>query len=613
MRGVERKQSALIAENARAGRPETHVACFRVPPLTPALSLKGRGGATTVFLALAALFVSLCVSLAHADTPAPTTSPTTAPTTAPASISISDRWYRMYLGESLVGWARMQETKQPAASGRVEDDKFTTSSQVRFTVDRGGFSMKLGVDVTYTESGDGRPLHSVTKKKLGEYAIDEEMFFRGKRGESGVDLFTKQLGTTRHDKLPGVVNKEAKAAGGEAWVSSREAERIVREAMQRGDERIAVWTLDPAAGAQVIQTVTVYEGEAELTIKGKRLKTSVYRQKIEGRPGSAAKIYVDAATKTDAVQIEQTVAPGMDVRLVLSDASAADAKIDKIETMQASLVKAGSSIKDARKLRRGVYVMETSGVANALEKEKGGAGFVLMTAGWQRATAVQGGAEVGAKPEAGARTFRVEVDLDKPVWISEGDADWPSDENRNANAMMDFEDAEVAALVARARKDFQSDAVLAKARVLRDFVFRHISKKDYTIGFGSASEVARTKRGDCTEHGVLLAAMLRGADVQSRVVTGLVYAPEVEGEKDVFVFHMWTQAWVEDAAKTADGKRRGHWVDFDATLPDGALFDAAHVAVGVSTLSAQTPIEQDMAYKLASMGRVKMKVIEPAE
>ena len=93
------------------------------------------------------------------------------------------------------------------------------------------------------------------------------------------------------------------------------------------------------------------------------------------------------------------------------------------------------------------------------------------------------------------------------------------------------------------------------ASKLTKFVYRYMSNKNYEVGFATASEVARNKAGDCTEHSMLLAALGRALGIPSRVVTGLVYADEFEGQKDVLVYHMWTQFYMDD-----------EWVSLDAAL-----------------------------------------------
>src|SRR5690606_5928862 len=119
-------------------------------------------------------------------------------------------------------------------------------------------------------------------------------------------------------------------------------------------------------------------------------------------------------------------------------------------------------------------------------------------------------------------------------------------------------DAKVKELTAKALKPLPEGAdALRKAETLREFVYGYIEKKNLGVGFATASEVARTASGDCTEHGVLLAAMLRAGGVPSRVVAGLLYVDEFEGATETFGYHMWTQALV-DINGTAS------WIDVDA-------------------------------------------------
>lgn len=517
-------------------------------------------------------------------------SPSTAPATNASIEVVTDQWFRIYIGEANVGWTQILVTSERDDRGTLI---FKNSTRLNIAVDRGGIALKVAVDSTYTETADGKPIKSVIRKKLGEHAIEEEMYFRGDRGERGVELVTRQLGNMRREKLPGVVPAGAND-NMRAWVSSREAERLVREAMKRGEKRIEICTLEPAAGAQVIRTITTYEGEIEMDSRGKRIKAEIYRQEVEGRPGTGGKVFVDQ--DKNVIQMEQSVPPGLTIRLVASDASAMNAKVDKVETIANSFIKADVSIPDARKIKRGVYLIESSGDPIGRDRQK----FVPISAGAQ---------QVIETPTKSGRAFRIEVDLTAPKWISEGDADWPTAETRKASTMLDFEDVEVAALAKKVQ--LQGDkSPLDKARKIGQFVAKFIVKKDYSIGFASASEVARTRRGDCTEHGVLVAALLRGAGVPSRIVSGLVYAPEAEGMKNVFVYHMWAQAWVEDNAAPGE-KPRGRWVDVDAAVPESD-FDAAHIALAASALTETSPIESSVEYTLAALGTIKIQVLEPA-
>ncbi len=82
------------------------------------------------------------------------------------------------------------------------------------------------------------------------------------------------------------------------------------------------------------------------------------------------------------------------------------------------------------------------------------------------------------------------------------------------------------------------------------FVYKHISNKNYLHGNMSASEVLRSKSGDCTEHSALFAALARAAGIPVKMVYGVVMNQNGE-----FFFHNWNEAF-------ADGK----WIPIDATF-----------------------------------------------
>ncbi len=102
------------------------------------------------------------------------------------------------------------------------------------------------------------------------------------------------------------------------------------------------------------------------------------------------------------------------------------------------------------------------------------------------------------------------------------------------------------------------------AAKLEAFVAQYITKKDLSVGYASAADVARGREGDCTEHAVLLAAMCRAVGLPARVSCGVVYVPTWQQKKDVFLPHAWVEAYI--------GKE---WVCLDAALHG---FDVGHIA-----------------------------------
>ncbi|MEZ6062837.1 MAG: transglutaminase-like domain-containing protein [Planctomycetaceae bacterium] len=103
---------------------------------------------------------------------------------------------------------------------------------------------------------------------------------------------------------------------------------------------------------------------------------------------------------------------------------------------------------------------------------------------------------------------------------------------------------------------------------LERFLHSKMQHSAFSTSMVPADEVARTLRGDCTEHAVLLAAMMRVHGIHSRVVSGLVAATRGVG----FVGHMWTEARIGD-----------EWVPFDSTL-QSSEFDVPHIRLADSEL-----------------------------
>jgi hypothetical protein len=110
----------------------------------------------------------------------------------------------------------------------------------------------------------------------------------------------------------------------------------------------------------------------------------------------------------------------------------------------------------------------------------------------------------------------------------------------------------------------------------------------------SAGEVAQTMEGDCTEHAVLLAAMLRAKGIPSRIAVGLVYVESLSA----FGCHMWTEA-------NLDGK----WIPLDATRGARGI-SAAYIKLADSSLHDDGPVALSaFAPLMTVIGKIKLEVI----
>lgn len=216
-----------------------------------------------------------------------------------------------------------------------------------------------------------------------------------------------------------------------------------------------------------------------------------------------------------------------------------------------------------------------------------------------------------------AKKYTVTINLQNPLPAT---TDELVDTNYiNPSAMIDTTDTAVRAIASAALGELftyprgpRSDTdVYNRARRLRDAVKAHITTFNLKTGYASASETARRGEGDCSEHAVLLAALLRVDEIPSRVCSGIVYTERaahsylnsgdaVNGGRDravvgSFAWHAWTQALIG-----------GKWMDLDATLHSSA-YSVGHVLMGTSGMDDGAGHSDEMIM-VSMIGNLEMEV-----
>jgi len=173
----------------------------------------------------------------------------------------------------------------------------------------------------------------------------------------------------------------------------------------------------------------------------------------------------------------------------------------------------------------------------------------------------------------------------------------PTEADRRANSIVQSDDAEVRRLADLATG---SETDPAKIAVRQEAYVREKMNAavpgagfDFSKAFASAAETARTLRGDCTEHAVLLAAMLRARGIPSRTVIGLVY---VEGSQSLG-YHLWTEAYVGD-----------RWMPLDATVGRGGT-SAAYLKLANANLDGAAMLTSFLPL-LNVVGRLQIEVVD---
>ncbi len=129
---------------------------------------------------------------------------------------------------------------------------------------------------------------------------------------------------------------------------------------------------------------------------------------------------------------------------------------------------------------------------------------------------------------------------------------------------------------------------------IEKWVHEHMTL-DSGIGYVTASTIARDRKGDCRQHGMLSAAMCRAAGVPARTAIGLVYA-NLKDKGPVLAFHMWTEVLVQN-----------QWLAIDAVMGKGGvgpghLKITDHSWADTQTLAPLVPL-------LRAMGKIKVEVV----
>jgi hypothetical protein len=100
----------------------------------------------------------------------------------------------------------------------------------------------------------------------------------------------------------------------------------------------------------------------------------------------------------------------------------------------------------------------------------------------------------------------------------------------------------------------ETNAMLAAQKIV-NAVFESIDKEAGVRGSATALEVLQNGAGDCTEHAVLVVALMRAAGIPARTVNGIVLAAD-GGGNGVAGYHAWAEIWL------------GRWIGVDATVDE---------------------------------------------
>lgn len=473
-----------------------------------------------------------------------------------------ERWAAVLLDGKKIGWGVESESAD-------EQGNVTSASRLHLRLDRAGDVLEMNISTTFLEAKDQTPLRMVSEQALGADAVIQTYtFVRGVAGDEVVHS-TQSQGRTTTRQRPWPAGQ---------WLTPVSVRRTIEDHLRAGDPEFSIRTLDPTTGLDpIVQTYRV-QGPQDIEVLGKVVPAMKWSTTLSVMPGIVSNEYVDSKGRT----LRTTMALGdMTLDLVAADKHIAQSPFDPPEMMARTLVSPGGvALQDPRRTASAVYVL-------TMEDWRDPKTPLPPSVGAQRVE------------RAGDARVRVSVESGRG---SDARADAAEARFLGSSTMIDATDDAVRQL---------TEAALAgagptphdRAQAVRRAVAEHIQIATLGVGLATASEAVRTRRGDCTEFAVLLAACLRSAGIPSRVVSGVVFVREFAGKQGIFGYHMWAQAILP----SPDGTPAWHDLDAAITSHDLPGIDATHIALSVSALDEGDTMES-LALMVGPLGRLSIDV-----
>ena len=469
----------------------------------------------------------------------------------------SDQWVEIYMGGGKIGYGH-------STMGR-DGDLIHTGMTMYMRIGRVDQPIEMNLTRTATETVAGIPVSFNSETKMATIMMSR----KGTISNGKVTMTSSQYGMETSDTFP-----FPEGAVLAAWGS-------FRESLMRGFKPGTKYTLDVyepdfRLDGAIKMATTIGEWE-EFEHRGKRIRGQKVTIVMESPIGSLETVsWLDR--NGEPLKAKVPVA-GFEIEMITTDQATALTDFVTPELFLTTLIKTNAKI-DPESAKRVKYCIRTKSDE----------------------------VKVGELPTTGMQMITARTDRSIEVVVTRQSHNAGSDKGKktkvptkevseclDGNLMINTADPELIALAKRAAGGETEPFALADK--LRRFVSDYVEDKNLNVAFATASEVCRNKEGDCSEHAVLLAALGRLNGLPSRVVAGVAYAPVFGGQRNVFVYHMWTQFLI-----------KGEWIDLDAALRE-TVCSPARIALVTSSL--KNAGLADLALPLISkIGAIEIDILE---
>ncbi|MEK7995423.1 MAG: transglutaminase-like domain-containing protein [Planctomycetota bacterium] len=418
----------------------------------------------------------------------------------------------------------------------VSDGQVTTREEVSITVSRMGVSMTMEMNETSIETTAGEPLAFEAEQKLGAMV----MTMTGKVDKQGqVSLTTTSMGAPQKSTLQwphGAVMAE-----GLRLLS-------LKKGLEEGTQYFAK-IFSPGI-LQAVHAQVRFGPKQSVDLLG-RVVTLQQVTTTLNMPGAGDIIttsYVD-----EDLRVQKSIMPiaGIQVEMVACAKEFAMGGNDTLELIDKMFLASPQPLDNPGQARSiTYYLVPTKDIPEVTIPSTDNQKVQQLKNGRATVTVEPVAARAGVKFPYRGRDKTV-LDATKPTRFLQSDHE------------------QVIALARQAVGDTE-DAADA-ARKIEAFVGEYIENRSLSVGYASATEVAASRQGDCSEFAVLTAAMCRAVGIPAQVVVGVAYVSDFGGHQG-FGGHAWTQAYVG-----------GRWIGLDASFRGGGRggYDAGHIALAV--------------------------------